>query len=223
MPVISDDERRRHAEEREQRERDTEIARCWHEVATDMGRRYHDCRIDNFEFHGTAEEQARQKDVIRKCSDYADDIVNRVASGVGIVLFGPPGSGKDHIMAALIKRAIDCGLKVKWINGLDFFGNMRDSMDSETTEESIFRHLATPAVLAISDPLPPWGPLTTFQSQTMFRLIDRRYRKEKPIWVTANFADGNEAADRIGLAVQDRLRDRAMALQCDWKSYRKTV
>lgn len=191
----------------------------WAAVAKAMGGRYHDCKFSGFEFYGTTEEQSRQKGVIDSCRQMADNFAN-LDSNSGLVLFGPPGTGKDHILAAMLRAACMSGRSVKWLNGLDFFGDMRDRMDKESPESEIIKDLSKPDILAISDPLPPWGPLTAFQAQTLFRVIDRRYRQEKPIWVTVNVAGGHEASERIGAAVVDRLKERSLSVFCNWPSYR---
>lgn len=185
-----------------------------------MGARYKDCRLNGFQFYGTEEEQGRQQAAIKSCLGLIERIATKLTDDCGMVLFGPPGTGKDHILAAMLRGAAKVGRSVWWINGLDFFGNMRDGMDAGTSEESTINQLATDDILAISDPLPPWGPLTAFQAQTLFRVIDRRYRQGKPIWVSMNVADGKEAADRIGNAVVDRLRERVLTIHCNWPSYR---
>lgn len=204
----------------EDSDRDRFRALEWLRVATSMGRRYHSCRLDGFEFYGSVEEQARQREVIDECRRLAVRLQTELDADSGLVLFGPPGTGKDHILAAMLRAACAGGRSVKWLNGLDFFGDMRDRMDSESPESTVIRDLAVPDILAISDPLPPWGPLTSFQAQTLFRVIDRRYRQEKPIWVTINVAGGAEAAERIGTAVVDRLKERALSVHCNWPSFR---
>lgn len=193
----------------------------WHAIAQELGQRYRDCRLDNFEIYGTQDAQARQTEAVSHCRKLAESLSGELTADIGLVLFGPPGTGKDHILAAMLRAACICGKSVMWINGLDFFGEVRDKIDSDTPESAIIKKLAAPDVLAISDPLPPWGPLTPFQSQTLFRVIDRRYRQEKPTWVTINVSDSAEASERIGAALIDRLRQRSLAVHCNWPSFRK--
>jgi len=211
---VADEESAKSREENERR------ARQWHDVSSAMGARYKSCKLSDFEFYGTPEDQARQKAAIESCFDLGRRIMAGETERCGLVLYGPPGTGKDHILAAMLYAACRGGRTVRWLNGLDFFGDMRDRMDNDSPESQIISQLSNPDILAISDPLPPWGPLTAFQAQTLFRVIDRRYRQEKPIWVTVNVADGAEASERIGAAVVDRLRQRALSIHCNWPSYR---
>lgn len=221
-PTQREDARRNAEAEREREELiQREMRRReWAAIAREVGQRYSNVSLENFEIYGSAEEMGRQQSVLVECRQFSQGIVDNSKSGSGVILFGPPGTGKDHLMCSMLLTACLQGLTVKWLNGLDFFGGMRDRMDSSSSEESILRELSQPDILAISDPLPPWGPLTAFQAQTLFRLIDRRYRRQRPIWVTVNVANGAEASDRIGSAVVDRLRERSLSVHCNWPSFR---
>lgn len=192
----------------------------WSLLSKAMGARYADCKLSSFEEYGTDDERRRQRSAIELCRAMSSEMESGVKPHSGLVLFGPPGTGKDHILAAMLRQACFIGHSVRWLNGLDFFGDMRDRMDKESPESAIIKELSEPDILAISDPLPPWGPLTAFQAQTLFRVIDRRYRQEKLIWVTINVAGSAEASERIGTAVVDRLKERALSVHCNWPSYR---
>ena len=161
---------------------------------------------------------------MQRLTDYGTNIIQNVTAGRGVVLFGPPGTGKDHLMAGLMVAAIrEGGFAVNWQNGMDLFGRVRDAMDTDTRERDIIRDFTAPDVLVISDPVPPWGDLTQFQAAFLFRVIDARYRQKVPTWVTANFTNGDEAGGRLGTQVLDRLKDGALSIYCNWESYRKAT
>lgn len=113
------------------------------------------------------------------------------------------------------------GIRVEWLSGLDFYGDCRDRIESGDPESKAIRHYANPAVLAVSDPLPPTGQLTVFQRSMLFRVVDRRYSQMRPTWVTLNVASRNEAMERIGANIIDRLTHEALVVHCDWPSYRR--
>lgn len=190
--------------------------RAWCDIAARLGKRYTGCTLSSF----MVDEIEEKRRAVAAVNGYVSDFTYRVGRGEGAVFFGPPGTGKDHLMVAMIREACKSGYACEWINGLDFFGGMRDRIDGETSEARFLGQFARPDILAISDPLPPWGALTEFQAATLFRLIDRRYRDCKPIWVTINVATGAEASDRLGAAVVDRLKERALVVHCNWPSYR---
>ncbi len=188
-----------------------------------MGRRYAECTLAGFEIAKDKATSQKQRFAIDRLTRFCGDIDGEIEAGRNVVLFGPVGTGKDHLLAALMRVACKSGASVEWVNGMDLFGDLRDRIDSANAESEAraLSRWTSPDVLAISDPLPPWGPLTPYQSQMLFRLVDRRYRDRKPIWITANFADGKEASERIGVQVLDRIKDGAVELYCAWPSYRK--
>jgi DNA replication protein DnaC len=97
---------------------------------------------------------------------------------------------------------------------------MRDRIDSDITERQIVLDLVAPDILGISDVLPPSGPLTPYQAQTVMQIVDARYRQKRSTWCTLNVETGAQAAERMGLAVVDRLREGALVVNFDWESYR---
>ena len=187
----------------------------WRRLERLIGQRYEGCRVDSFKT--SLEAQRKVRDAVRK---YGKDITARVAAGTNIVLYGPPDTGKDHLLVGLLYQACKYSHSIGWVNGMDLHGEIRDAMDGETTESYILKKYTEPTVLAISDPVPPWGDLSKFQAVFLFRLIDARYRAMKPTWVTVNATKGEELEGRIGEQVVDRLRDGALTLHCDWPSYR---
>lgn len=185
------------------------------------GPRYEGCRIRNF----VADTETKKK-AIEVLKDYGRNISTRVANGNGLILFGPKGTGKDHLAMALAQHAImDDGIAVEWVNGMDLFGKFREAMDddSKTSEKEIVNHYVECQLLYISDPVPPAGNLTEFQTAVLFRILDARYNRMRPTWVTVNVTSAAELDSRIGSQNGDRLRDGALAVFCNWQSYRKAI
>ena len=105
---------------------------------------------------------------------------------------------------------------------MEFYRQVRDRLDSRDSEADLIRRFAMPPILYFSDPLPPFGELTTFQAAALFGVIDRRCRNRKPTWWTLNVQDSDEAARRLGASIADRMRDNVLALRCAWPSYRRS-
>jgi DNA replication protein DnaC len=189
------------------------------QLMLEVGSRYANCTLENFEVTNPA-----QRKVLEQVSQYANDMPARLEAGQGLVLFGPSGTGKDHLMVALMRKAIlEHRKSVRWLNGASLFAMFRDAMDSKTSEESLVKRLSGPHVLVLSDPQPAMGTLTPYQSQVLFQVIDERYRSQSPTWVTMNAANGAEAEAKIGTATVDRMRDGALTLFCNWPSFRKVA
>lgn len=206
------------AEEREASSR----AEFWKRMCNKIGSRYSKCEFEKWQFHGTADERDRQAKAVQQVQRYFDNLPEHFKAGEGLLLHGPPGTGKDFLMAALMRKAVlTRGLQVDWCNGVEMFGSIRDAMDTETTERTVLQQWVTPPILAISDPIPPWGNLTEFQASMLFRIIDRRYRLQRPTWVTLNVENRTESEDRMGIQVVSRLGDGAALVRCEWQDFRR--
>lgn len=184
------------------------------------GRRYLDCSLSNWVYHGSAAEQARQKRVHAAIDAYVKSIEESIDSGKNLILAGPPGTGKDRFLVSSAKAAIVAGKTVTRFTGAELWGRTRDLIDTNGTESELIRKLREPAVLIISDPLPPGTSLTDHQATWLYRIVDRRYTDQKPVWITINVADSAEASQRLRPQVWDRLRDGALVVECQWPTYR---
>ena len=193
-----------------------EVVRRTDQLNRKIGRRYQDATLENYRT-----ETIEQTTAVKILQDYARNIRENIAAGCGIVLFGPSGTGKDHLFAGLAKVAITRGICPMWINGVDLHALMRDAIQQDLRETSVIEPLAKAELLVLSDPLPPSGVLNDYQTATMYRLIDQRYKNMLPVWCSLNVADGNEARSRIGAATVDRLIDGTLSIECKWKSYRR--
>lgn len=189
---------------------------AWRRFLAGRGSRYAECRLGNFRC-----ESEEQHKAIATLREFVGNIREEVKAGTNVVLFGPKGTGKDHLLAALVRNAIRFDVFPQWINGMDLFGDIRDRMDSGLSEREYVQSLIRPDVLYISDPLPPSGTLTEFQQAIVFRVLDGRYSRRRPVWVSVNVAGGGELEQRMGAQNADRLRDGALAIYCNWPSYRK--
>jgi len=179
--------------------------------------RYAACHVRNYKCESPEQEKAA-----KAVTAFAKDIGANITEGGGIVFFGPPGTGKDHLMSFLIQSAVRADKSVTWKNGMDLFGEVRDRMDDDRSSERAFvNSMVLPDVLAISDPLPPFGELSPFQAAMLFRIIDGRYSRRKSTWVTLNVRDSDEGRTRLGSQSIDRLTDGALVIPCNWPSFRK--
>jgi DNA replication protein DnaC len=188
-----------------------ELVKRAKELVSDAGDRYRNCTLANFTC-----DMPQQRKVVAALSEYLEG-----ARRDNVILYGPVGTGKDHLAFAVAKLAVKAGQSVRWINGQKWFGLIRDAMDTDRSESSIVRELTQPDLVCLSDPLPPVGPLTQFQATMLYRLVDARYSRGVPTICTINVADDAEADERMGAATWDRLCHGAWKLHCGWPTYRK--
>lgn len=176
-------------------------------LTSQLGARYRNCSFSNFECLNDGQRRvvARLQAVDLKSS---------------IVLAGPCGTGKDHLLSALARRACDAGLVVVARNGAEVFADIRASIANNQPEDSVVEPLVNADVFVLSDVSQAGIALTPFQLQTLYRIVDYRYREMKPNWISTNCETREQLADNVGHAIADRLFHGAMIQKCAWDSYR---
>lgn len=187
-------------------------------LESDLGKRYSRRRatLDTFEVRCPG-----QQKVIDRLRPL---VANLGTIEGGLIFIGSVGTGKDHLMAAMLYQAAwKHGISCRWVNGQEVFGNFRDRIDSGKADEDYFRQLTTPHILAISDPLPPVGNPGNWDLSNLYRLIDRRYRQMLATWVSINATDEAEADQRLSGPVWDRFQDGAEIFRCFWPSHREQL
>lgn len=203
-----------------QQEREQERQRrreAWEAIARRAGRRYAACTLDNYRTD-TGPQTLALEAVRAYCTNLADNL----RDGRGALLYGPPGTGKDHFAAAIMRHAVlRLGAKVEWTDGAEFYGQVRDNIDGTKSESAFLQKFTRPDLLVMSDPLPPAGRVdSSFQLSMVFRVIDRRYRDLKATVMTLNVASRQEAEQRLSPNIIDRLSHGALAVHCNWPSFR---
>lgn len=200
-------------------DREAKVARTamWSAIEKKIGKRYSRCTFDGFEAE-TEPQQAVKAAVI----DLAKTLPERIAAGGGMLLFGSPGSGKDHLAICALRAAVMAhGLTAEAIDGQQFFSKARDCIGGDTREQDFVALYTKPDILLMSDPLPVGMTHTEFQRSTLWRVFDARYRDEKPIWLTVNVVNREELEDRCGAQLADRMRDGALCLFFNWPTHRR--
>jgi DNA replication protein DnaC len=204
-------QRERRAAERAEIRHKAELYERWRSLLHAAGARYEACTLSNFQCRCR-----KQTAVVAAMREYLEG-----DCCCGVVLYGPVGTGKDHLAFAVCRSALKSGKSVRWINGQNWFGIVRDAMDTDKSEASLVAELARPDLLCLSDPLPPVGALTQFQATMLYRLVDARYSRGVPTICTINVADDAEADERMGAATWDRLTHDAWKIHCNWETFRK--
>ncbi len=191
---------------------------AWQKLAARLGRRY-----ENATLSGYRAETEAQKTVLGEVRDYVKNIAANLNNGRSVMLFGPPGTGKDHLATAIMRAAIlSIGAKVEWIDGADFYGSIRDAIGLGSPESAVLAKWRSPDLLCVSDPMPPLGKVeSAYQLSMLHRVIDRRYRDCKATMMTMNVEKRKEAEERLSPNLVDRLGHGALVLCCDWPSFRK--
>ena len=186
----------------------------------DWGERYKRATFENFATDGRQDNRSVTVAMLRR---YGDDIARYVRDGMGVVLTGPPGTGKDHLLASLAKVAVCAGLILKWTSGNRLFRRFRDDIAADRGESETVREFTKPDVLIVSDPAWDRQALTRYQREKLGDIVDERANNLRPTWVSINADNAVQASELLGSALVDRLRDGALSLACNWGSHRKAV
>lgn len=190
----------------------------WLDLAA--GARYARCTLDNFEVSG--EESEAKERAVSLCRDYVANFPSHFKAGRGAIWIGPKGTGKDHLMIAVM-RAIAMKYKserLRYRSGEAFFDTFKASIGTGGSYASIADGFARPPVLGLSDPLPVKGDLSPHDQDVLFRVLLRRYKDLLPTLATLNVASAEELEQRMGAQSADRLRQDAIIIKCNWPSYR---
>lgn len=186
-----------------------------------IGRRYSECTVANFQV-GSDEAAPKRTDVLKRCKGFSDYMETHIEAGGNVVICGPPGTGKDHLLVGLLREAITIhGASVEWRNGQELFRQFRDQIDSDKSEAALISAFGKADILAISDPVPPKGAVSPYATHMLYQILDLRYRAKKSCWITANVSTRAEAMESLSAPVFDRLLDNAFAVFCNWPSYRE--
>lgn len=186
-----------------------------------IGRRYVRCTFANFSTG--PKEPAKKQAALEACRDYVENFSAHREAGRSLIIVGPKGTGKDHLLTATIREIairLKTPGKVVFRDGLRLFSEFRAAFGTAVTEDAIVEKYIAPRLLAISDPLPPRGTLSEHEQRMALRIIDGRYRESFPLAVTINAVNRDEISERLGAQACDRLFDCAVVVRCVWESYR---
>jgi DNA replication protein DnaC len=187
-------------------------------LSRELGERYSPERVqlDRFERYHSAQIEA-----IASIQNLFKSWPTALREGHGLVLFGPVGVGKDALMALALYTAVEHDVSACWVGAQELWGRLRDGMDTHLAEGQVFQPLIQAGVLGLSDPVPPGGDLSPWETTVLTRLIDCRYRQLRPTFLALNVASEKDAESRLSPPVYDRIREGATIVHCNWPSYRQ--
>jgi len=145
------------------------------------------CSFANYEVKGPEQRQAYSM-----AKSYAQNFGG--GSFASFVFSGAPGTGKNHLAAAIGNHLLGAGHSVLVVTIPDLMLRVRECYDDSSGEKVIIN-----------------------------QVIDRRLSSMRPVGILTNLNHG-ELVNTLGARVMDRLQmDGGIWVNFDWESYRKNV
>ena len=146
----------------------------------------------------------------------------------GLIIVGPPGTGKTHLAAAIANKLINDGRSVICMTMIDILESIRKTFNGCGSEAEIIRRYKTVPLFIVDD----MGkePPTEWAISTIYNIINGRYEAYLPTIVTSNYS-GSELEARMtprdtkdsmtARATLDRIAEMCRAIALTGESWRK--
>lgn len=173
------------------------------------------CSFDNYRV-----EHEGQRKALAQARQYARQFEQSIAS---FVFSGHPGTGKNHLAAAIGNDLIMSGKSVLIVTVADLMSNMKGTFtqSNHLTEESLLSDLSLVDLLVIDE--------IGMQSESRYekviinQIVDRRSSSKRPTGMLTNLKH-EKMVVLLGERVMDRMRlGNSLWVAFDWDSYRDRI
>jgi DNA replication protein DnaC len=198
--------------ERQTQAKATRAAELTQELQRNLGR-LRDCTFDTF--NPAWSEQTEQRAIIRSVYHACQEYAAQGRPERWLYLWGPRGTGKSHLAAAIAYARAGCGVEVAYVTVPRMLAFLREGFGDRTADERLNYLCAVP--LLILDDLGS-EQQTEWSKAQMFLLINDRYLHERPTVITSNLSlDGEGIEGRI----EDRMYEMSERIYLPGPGYRR--
>ncbi|MFB1124040.1 ATP-binding protein [Escherichia coli] len=172
------------------------------------------CSFANYEVNGPEQRQAYSM-----AKSYAQNFGG--GSFASFVFSGAPGTGKNHLAAAIGNHLLGAGHSVLVVTIPDLMLRVRECYDDGQSESSLLNDLCNVDLLVLDEVGIQRG--SSGEKVIINQVIDRRLSSMRPVGILTNLNHG-ELVNTLGARVMDRLQmDGGIWVNFDWSSYRTKV
>ncbi|MBE0448769.1 MAG: ATP-binding protein [Actinobacteria bacterium] len=179
-----------------------------------VGERFADCTFENWqETPGTKLAYAEAKDFIA-CFD------DRLAKGDGLLFYGPVGTGKSHLAAAIVNALILERRSAIFQSVPELLSRLRATYSDRAKEReaTLLRALEVAELVVLDDiGAEKWSE---WVEEKLYSIIDSRYRAKKPLIITSNLTL-DEMNKAVGFRAMDRLIEMCRLVEVKGESFRR--
>lgn len=165
-------------------------------------------------------ENAAQDNHILIAKNYVDEWENMKRENIGLLFFGPTGTGKTFAAQCIANALLEKEIPVRYFSAVDLVAAF---MDKETKRSDMMAKLCSVPLLIIDDIGAERD--TAFSREQLCSVIDARTESGKPLIVTTNYSlsDMDRLTDNSLQRMFDRLRACCVPVMVTGESKRKAI
>ena len=157
--------------------------------------------------------------LVQAAKKYAADFPQHLKDGMGLIYYGPVGTGKTFLAGCIANAVLVQGYKVKMTN----FATVADEMWAVPDKAAYIADLCKYPLLILDD----LGVerKTEYMQEMVYKIVNARYVAGAPVIVTTNLTPDEltKSADMGYARTYDRLLEKCLPIKVDGRSRRRAA
>ena len=159
------------------------------------------------------------RELVQAARKYAADFQQHLKDGMGLLFYGPVGTGKTFLAGCIANEVLAQGYKVKMTN----FATVADEMWAVPDKAAYISDLCKYPLLILDD----LGVerKTEYMQEMVYKIVNARYVAGAPVIVTTNLTPDEltKTADMGYSRTYDRLLEKCLPVKVDGRSRRRAA